>query len=126
MLGYSCFNDISVRDFQRHTPQWTVGKNFDATGAFGPLLVTADELPHGGKDLAIQARLNGEVVQQANTSDMLFDVQETIELLSECMTLEAGDVLVMGTPAGVGAACTPVLWMKHGDVSKWRSKASVC
>ena len=116
VFGYSCFNDISVRDYQRRTPQWTVGKNFDATGAFGPVLVTADELPPGATGLGISARLNGQTVQQANTTDMLFGVQETIELLSECMTLEPGDVIVMGTPAGVGVARTPPLWMRHGDV----------
>lgn len=116
VFGYSCFNDISVRDYQKKTPQWTVGKNFDATGAFGPYLVTADEIPAGGRDLKIQCRLNNQVVQDANTSDMIFQVEETIELLSECMTLEPGDVIVMGTPAGVGFARTPPLWMRDGDL----------
>ncbi len=116
VAGYSCFNDGSVREYQFKSSQWTLGKNFDATGAFGPVFVTADELPAGGRDLSIQCRLNGEVVQDANTSDMLFDVTEALEVITEVMTLEAGDLVVMGTPAGVGAARTPPLWMKDGDV----------
>lgn len=116
VFGYSVFNDISVRDYQKKTPQWTIGKNFDRTGPFGPVLVTADELPAGATDLRIQARLNGQVMQDANTRDMIWGVAETITLLTECMTLEPGDVIVMGTPAGVGQARTPPVWMKHGDV----------
>ena len=116
VYGYSCFNDISVRDYQKKTPQWTIGKNFDGTGAFGPVLVTADELPDGGRGLTVQCRLNGHVVQNANTDEMIFSVQETIALLTECLTLEPGDVIVMGTPAGVGAARTPPVWMKPGDL----------
>ena len=116
VAGYSIFNDASIRDYQLRTPQWTVGKNFDASGAFGPEFVTSDELPAGAVDLAIETRLNGAVMQSANTSDMIFGVAETIELLSACMTLEVGDVLVMGTPAGVGAARKPPVWMKPGDV----------
>lgn len=115
VAGYSCFNDASVRNYQRKTPQWTIGKNFDGTGAFGPAFVTADELPPGGRGLRITSRLNGKVMQDANTSDMLFPVAETIELLTECMTLEPGDILVMGTPAGVGHARKPPVWMKAGD-----------
>ncbi len=115
VFGYSVFNDISVRDYQKKTPQWSIGKNFDRTGPFGPVLVTADELPPGATDLRIQARLNGQVMQDANTRDMIWGVAETIMLLSECMTLEPGDVIVMGTPAGVGQARTPPVWMKHGD-----------
>ena len=116
VFGYSCFNDMSVRDFQKRTPQWTIGKNFDATGGFGPLLVTADELAPGATGLRIQSRLNGQVMQDANTSDMIFGVAETIALLAECMTLEPGDAIIMGTPAGVGQARTPPVWMKAGDV----------
>lgn len=116
VFGYSVFNDISVRDYQKKTPQWSIGKNFDRTGPFGPALVTADELPAGATDLRIQARLNGQVMQDANTRDMIWGVAETITLLTECMTLEPGDVIVMGTPAGVGQARTPPVWMKHGDV----------
>lgn len=115
IAGYSCFNDASVRDYQRKTTQWTIGKNFDATGAFGPWFVTADELPPGATGLAIRSKLNGQVMQDANTSDMLFPVDETVALLTECMTLEPGDLLVMGTPAGVGYARKPPVWMKPGD-----------
>ncbi len=115
VFGYSCFNDMSVRDYQKRTPQWTIGKNFDGTGGFGPVLVTADELPPGAVGLKIQGRLNGQVMQDANTSDMIFSVAETIALLAEVLTLEAGDVIVMGTPAGVGQARTPPVWMKAGD-----------
>lgn len=115
VAGYACFNDVSVRDYQRRTPQWTIGKNFDGTGPFGPAFVTADELPQGARGLKIESRLNGKVMQSANTRDMNFPVDETIMLLSQCMTLEPGDVLVMGTPAGVGFARTPPVWMKAGD-----------
>jgi 2-keto-4-pentenoate hydratase/2-oxohepta-3-ene-1,7-dioic acid hydratase in catechol pathway len=115
VYGYTCFNDMSVRDYQKRTPQWTIGKNFDRTGGFGPQLVTSDELAPGAEGLKIQARLNGEVMQNANTTDMIWSVAETISLLSECVTLEPGDVIVMGTPAGVGQSRTPPVWMKHGD-----------
>ena len=116
VFGYSCFNDMSVRDYQKRTGQWTIGKNFDGTGGFGPLLVTANELAPGATGLRIQSRLNGQVMQDANTSDMIFPVDETIALLAECMTLEPGDAIIMGTPAGVGQARTPPVWMKAGDV----------
>ena len=116
VFGYTCFNDATLRDYQRRTSQWTIGKNFDATGAFGPALVTADELPPGAAGLRIRSRLNGQTMQDANTADMVFDVAQTIALLSECLTLEAGDVIVTGTPSGVGYARTPPLWMKAGDV----------
>lgn len=99
----------------KKTPQWSIGKNFDRTGGFGPVLVTADELPVGASELGIQCRLNGQVMQDANTRDMIWGVAETITLLTECMTLEPGDLIVMGTPAGVGQARTPPVWMKHGD-----------
>jgi 2-keto-4-pentenoate hydratase/2-oxohepta-3-ene-1,7-dioic acid hydratase in catechol pathway len=115
VFGYSCFNDMSVRDYQKRTPQWTIGKNFDRTGGFGPDLVTADELAPGATGLRIRSLLNGQVMQDANTSDMIFSVAETIALLADVCTLEPGDVLVMGTPAGVGQARTPPVWMKAGD-----------
>lgn len=115
VLGYSCFNDLSVRDYQRKTPQWTIGKNFDGSGPFGPALVLARDLPPGGRDLRIQCRVNGEVMQDASTSSMIFDVAETIEILTECMTLEPADVIVMGTPAGVGFARKPPFFLKAGD-----------
>lgn len=115
VAGYSCFNDGSIRDYQRKTAQWTIGKNFDRTGGFGPWMVTPDGLPAGAAGLSIQSRLNGQVMQNANTRDMLFPVAETIVLLTECLTLEPGDVIVMGTPAGVGHARKPPVWMKQGD-----------
>ncbi len=115
IAGYSIFNDISVRDFQFKSPQWTVGKNFDGTGAFGPFLVTPDELPPGCKGLELKTVLNGTEVQKATTNDMIFDIASLIEILSEAMTLLPGDVIVSGTPAGVGMARTPKLFMKPGD-----------
>jgi 2-keto-4-pentenoate hydratase/2-oxohepta-3-ene-1,7-dioic acid hydratase in catechol pathway len=93
-----------------------IGKNFDSTGAFGPAFVTADELPAGAKGLRIQTRLNGEILQDANTEDMIFDVATLVSLLSEVMMLRPGDVIVSGTPSGVGFAREPKLWMKPGDV----------
>ena len=116
ICGYSVFNDGSVRDYQMRTPQWTVGKNFDATGPFGPAFVTADELPPGATGLKLETRLNGKVMQSASTTDMIFDVKTTVALLSEVMTFEVGDVLVMGTPSGVGFARSPPVFMKPGDV----------
>jgi 2-keto-4-pentenoate hydratase/2-oxohepta-3-ene-1,7-dioic acid hydratase in catechol pathway len=116
VAGYSVFNDGSVRDYQFKSSQWTVGKNFDGTGSFGPEFVSADALPAGAKGLRVTTRLNGTLVQDADTADMIFDVATTIAMLSECMTLEVGDVIVMGTPSGVGFARTPQLWMKPGDV----------
>jgi 2-keto-4-pentenoate hydratase/2-oxohepta-3-ene-1,7-dioic acid hydratase in catechol pathway len=115
VAGYSIFNDVSVRDYQFKSPQWTVGKNFDGTGPFGPAFVTADELPAGGKGLRIQTRLNGEVLQDANTDDMVFDVATLIVTISEAITLESGDVIVTGTPSGVGQARNPPVFMKAGD-----------
>lgn len=116
VIGYSIFNDGSVREYQFKSPQWTVGKNFDATGGFGPSFVTADELPAGGKGLRLETRLNGAVVQSASTTDMLFDVAEVIAVVSEAITLEPGDVMVTGTPAGIGWAREPRLLMRDGDV----------
>jgi 2-keto-4-pentenoate hydratase/2-oxohepta-3-ene-1,7-dioic acid hydratase in catechol pathway len=116
VLGYSIFNDASIRDYQRKSPQWTIGKNFDSTGAFGPFMVTADELPLGANGLHIQTRLNGVVVQDASTSDMVFSIARLIAILSEAITLSPGDIIVSGTPAGVGMARNPPLFMKHGDV----------
>jgi len=115
IAGYSCFNDGSVREFQRRTSQWDYGKNFDATGGFGPWFVSADELPDGAKGLKIATRLNGDTVQSDNTANMIFPVAETIVDVTQGMTLEPGDVIVTGTPSGVGHARKPPLWMKHGD-----------
>jgi acylpyruvate hydrolase len=115
VVGYSIFNDVSVRDYQFKSPQWTVGKNFDGTGPFGPVFVTADELPAGAKGLKIQTRLNGAVMQDADTDDMVFDVATLIAAISEAITLESGDVIVTGTPSGVGQSRKPPVFMKAGD-----------
>jgi acylpyruvate hydrolase len=115
VAGYSMFNEASIREWQRKTTQFCIGKNFDDTGAFGPDFVTADELPPGGAGLRIQSRVNGKVMQDDNTENMLFDVQETIVLLTQCLTLEPGDIIVTGTPSGVAHARKPPAWMKHGD-----------
>ncbi|MCQ2006159.1 fumarylacetoacetate hydrolase family protein [Rhizobium sp. NRK18] len=115
VAGYSIYNDGSVRDFQRHTHQFTPGKNFPDTGAFGPWMMTPDEL--GELDpLRIQTRLNGEVVQDATFGMMIFDVARIIEYCSSFTRLEAGDVIATGTPGGVGAKRNPPLWMKPGDI----------
>ncbi len=114
--AYSVFHDSSVRDFQMHSTQWTMGKNFDHTGAFGPWLVTPDELPLGAEGLRLVTRVNGQVVQSASTSDMIFDVANLISYLSIAMTLEAGDVIVTGTPPGVGMGRTPPVYLSDGDV----------
>ena len=116
VAGYSVFNDASVRDYQFKSPQWTAGKNFDGTGAFGPTFVTADALPEGCQGLRLTTRLNGEVVQDASIDDMVFPVAQLVSILSEFMTLEPGDVVVTGTPSGVGQARDPKLFMKDGDV----------
>jgi acylpyruvate hydrolase len=113
--GYSIFNDASIRDYQFKAPQWTPGKNFDDTGAFGPHFVTADELPPGCAGLKLTTRLNGQVVQEASISDMVFSVAQLVSILSTFMTLCPGDVIVTGTPSGVGLARKPPLWMRHGD-----------
>jgi 2-keto-4-pentenoate hydratase/2-oxohepta-3-ene-1,7-dioic acid hydratase in catechol pathway len=116
VAGYSCFNDGSIRDYQRKTNQWTIGKNFDGSGPFGPWLVTADELPPGAAGLRIQSRLNGQVMQDSNTGLFLWDVVEALCIITECMTLEPGDVIITGTPAGVGYARTPPVFMAPGDI----------
>jgi len=115
IVGYSIFNEGSIREFQRHTTQWTMGKNFDKTGGFGPWMVTADELPAGGAGLAIQTRLNGQVMQSDNTANMMFPLRETLVYLTKGITLEPGDIIVTGTPSGVGHARRPQVWMKAGD-----------
>ena len=116
IAGYSCFNDGSVREYQRHTIQWTMGKNFDQTGPFGPVLVTPDELPLAADGLKIECRLNGLTVQSSTTDMMIFKVVETLVYITEAMTLDAGDIVVMGTPSGVGHGRKPPLWMQDGDV----------
>jgi 2-keto-4-pentenoate hydratase/2-oxohepta-3-ene-1,7-dioic acid hydratase in catechol pathway len=116
IAGYSCSNEGSVREFQRHTTQWGMGKNFDRTGGFGPWMVTSDELPAGGKGLKIMSRLNGNIMQSDNTENMMFPLAETLVYLTEGMTLEPGDIILTGTPSGVGHARKPEpVWMKPGD-----------
>ncbi len=116
IAGYSIFNDASVRDYQFKSAQWMIGKNFDSTGAFGPAFVTAEELPSGAKGLRIITRLNGTVLQDASTDDLIFDIATLVSLLSEAMVLRPGDVIVTGTPSGVGFARTPKIFMRPGDV----------
>ncbi len=117
VAGYTCANEGSVREYQRHTTQWGMGKNFDRTGSVGPWMVTADELPRGGKGLKIESRLNGKTMQSSNTELLMFPVAESLVYLTEGMTLEPGDILFTGTPSGVGHARKPEpVWMKAGDV----------
>ncbi len=116
VAGYSIFNEGSIRDYQYKAPQWTMGKNFDGTGAFGPAFVTADEVPPGMKGRILETRLNGQVVQHTSTDDMVFDVATLVSIISEAITLDPGDLIVTGTPAGVGMARKPPLFMKPGDI----------
>jgi acylpyruvate hydrolase len=116
VAGYTCFNDGSVRDYQFHSTQWTMGKNFDKTGGFGPVFVTADELPPGAVGLKIETRVNGEVRQSNNTENMIFNVADSISYMSKGMTLEPGDVIAMGTCSGVALAFKPPKWLRDGDV----------
>lgn len=114
VAGYSCFNDATLRDWQRHTSQFTPGKNFPSTGAFGPSLVTAESI-RDVNDLTVQTRLNGEIVQTGNTSEFVFDIPALIEYISTFTQLQPGDVIATGTPSGVGFKRTPPLFMQHGD-----------
>ena len=116
VAGYSIFNEGSIRDFQMKSSQWTVGKNFDATGAFGPEFVTADELPAGGKGLGIQCRVNGKVLQDSNTKEMIFDVKTLVYEAARAFTLLPGDIVISGTPAGVGFVRKPPVFHKEGDI----------
>jgi acylpyruvate hydrolase len=116
VAGYSVGNEGSIREYQRHTTQWGMGKNFDRTGSVGPWVVTADELPKGGKGLKIETRLNGKSMQSSNTDLFMFPVAESLVYLTEGITLEPGDILFTGTPSGVGHARKPEpVWMKAGD-----------
>ena len=116
VAGYSLFNDATLRDFQLRTPQWTIGKNFDGTGAFGPWLVTPDALPPAAHGLRIQGRLNGRVMQESRTDLLIFGIPALIELISVAVSFEPGDVIITGTPGGVGAARKPPVFMQPGDV----------
>jgi 2-keto-4-pentenoate hydratase/2-oxohepta-3-ene-1,7-dioic acid hydratase in catechol pathway len=116
IAGYTLFNDGSARDYQRKGAQWTPGKNFDRTGGLGPWMVTPDEVPPGCETLSIEGRLNGQVMQKAPLKDMLWNVRETLVIISEYATLEPGDVIPTGTPAGVGYPRNPPVFMKPGDV----------
>ena len=117
VAGYSVFNEASVRGYQvGKGQQWTLGKNFDNTGAFGPEFVTADEIPPGGKGLRLTTKLNEQIVQFATTDDLIFDVATLIACLTEAVSLQVGDVIVTGTPAGIGLFRTPKLFMQPGDV----------
>ncbi len=115
VAGYSCYNDGSIRDLQWATTQWTTGKNFPATGAFGPWLVTTDELP-ADTTLTLVTRLNGQEMQCATTEMMIHPIPRLIAFISRFTELVPGDVIVSGTPGGVGGRRTPPLWMKDGDV----------
>ncbi len=116
VAGYSIFNEGSIRDYQMKASQWTVGKNFDATGAFGPEMVTPEELPTGAKGLGIQCRVNGKVLQDSNTREMIFDVRTLVYEAARAMTLLPGDIIVTGTPAGVGFVRKPPVFLKAGDL----------
>lgn len=115
IFAYSVFNDGSVRNYQRKTHQWTPGKNFDATGPIGPYSVTPDELPPGAAGLKIETRVGEEILQSANTNEMLWPVARTIATISEFATLEPGDYIAMGTPPGVGHARKPQRWLRPGE-----------
>jgi 2-keto-4-pentenoate hydratase/2-oxohepta-3-ene-1,7-dioic acid hydratase in catechol pathway len=115
VAGYSVANEGSIRDYQMRGPQWTLGKNFDKTGAWGPDFVTADEVSKGGKGLKIETRLNGKVLQSSSTSNMIFDTQTLISVASSVMTLDPGDIILTGTPHGVGFVRKPPIFMKAGD-----------
>lgn len=114
VAGYCCLNDGSIRDYQRHSSQFTAGKNFLHSGSMGPCLVTKDEIGDVER-LQLETRLNGELMQSSSTGDLIFDIPALIEYCSTFTRLEPGDVIATGTPGGVGAARTPPVWMKPGD-----------
>lgn len=119
VAGYTVGNEGSIREYQRHTTQWGMGKNFDQTGSVGPWMTSADELPRGGKGLKIETRLNGNTMQSSNTDYFMFPVAESLVYLTEGITLEPGDILFTGTPSGVGHARKPEpVWMKAGDTAE--------
>jgi 2-keto-4-pentenoate hydratase/2-oxohepta-3-ene-1,7-dioic acid hydratase in catechol pathway len=114
VLGYACYMDGSIRDFQRHTSQVTPAKSFPGTGAFGPWIVTRDEIPDPDQ-LELETRINGDIVQQTSTSDTIWGVRDLVAYLSTCFELQPGDVICTGTPKGVGWMCKPPRWLKPGD-----------
>ncbi|HEY2601033.1 MAG TPA: fumarylacetoacetate hydrolase family protein [Thermoleophilaceae bacterium] len=116
VFGYAAANDVSMRDFQRHTTQYAAGKAWDRATPLGPVVVTADELGGASPDLAISGRLNGETVQDSRTSDLIFGVPELIAYITTAMTMEPGDVVLTGTPSGVGNAMEPPRFLGDGDV----------
>ncbi|WP_342132206.1 fumarylacetoacetate hydrolase family protein [Hydrogenophaga sp. OTU3427] len=115
IAGYACFNDVSVRDWQRHTHQFTPGKNFPGTAPFGPVLVTTDEVPDV-TTLTLETRVNGQVMQHASLGDLIFDIPTIVAYVSRFTPLSPGDVIATGTPGGVGDRREPPLYMKDGDV----------
>jgi 2-keto-4-pentenoate hydratase/2-oxohepta-3-ene-1,7-dioic acid hydratase in catechol pathway len=112
--GYTCLNEGSVRDFQKHSTTGMTGKNFDASGALGPWVVSTSDIPHPDR-LQLRTRLNGAVVQEASTDQLIYSIVRIISYLSSCLRLHPGDVIATGTPAGVGSRRVPPLWMKAGD-----------
>lgn len=116
IAGYTVINDVSVRDYQFHTGQFLAGKVFERTTPVGPALVTLDELPGGGADLEVRCEVDGQVMQRARTGDLLFSPAEIITYVSDIITLEPGDLIATGTPAGVGAGRTPPVWLRPGQV----------
>ena len=116
VFGYSVANDGTARDFQFRSTQWTAGKNFDASGSIGPAIIPAGELPEGARGLQIETRLNGRTVQQSNTDALIFDVATIIHDISQFTALRAGDLILTGTPAGVGVSRSPQLFLQPGDL----------
>jgi 2-keto-4-pentenoate hydratase/2-oxohepta-3-ene-1,7-dioic acid hydratase in catechol pathway len=114
IAGYTCFNDVSVRDYQARTSQWTLGKVFDTHGPCGPFLVTRDEVPDPGK-LRIRCSIDGETLQDSNTDQLVFSIPRLVADLTAVMTLEPGDIVATGTPAGVGTSRKPRRWIKPGE-----------
>jgi len=116
VFGYTAANDVSMRDFQQQTSQWAAGKTWDRSTPVGPVLVTADEAGGVEPNLAISGRLNGEVVQSSRTDDLIFGIPQLVEYLTTVMTMEPGDLVLTGTPSGVGMAATPQRFLGDGDV----------
>lgn len=125
IAGYAPYNDASVRDWQRHSTQWTPGKNFDRTGGFGPWMVTRDEVPDGAT-LRLVTRLNGEVMQEATTEQLIFSIPRLLQYVSQFATLAPGDVIVTGTPGGVGFKRNPPRFMRPGDIAEVEIESLAC